>query len=306
MSQNTILRSPDFYPVFDDRTKGWEIVQVWFLLGMVAMYLLVCRFLKQFMQTRPALEIKGLMVAYNIAVTALSAYMFHEFFIATFWTDDFSWFCQPIHSVKNIDDRLIKVCWWYYASKFMEFFDTWFMLLRKKFNQVSFLHLYHHSSIALMTWYAVVFVPGGSTFFAPLLNCFVHTVMYFYYLLSAVGVNQKFLWWKKYITKLQLTQFTLILAHSILGLFIGCGFPRHYLLILFFYNVSMFWLFSDFYTKAYNQKKRQQQQSTTEGKVVNNQVMDNGSSVVDTPNRRSSPRLRTASTTPATQETTAN
>jgi len=68
----------------------------------------------------------------------------------------------------------------------------------------------------------------------------------------------------------------------------------------------MFWLFSDFYTKAYNQKKRQQQQSTTEGKVVNNQVMDNGSSVVDTPNRRSSPRLRTASTTPATQETTAN
>ncbi|XP_075254304.1 very long chain fatty acid elongase 2-like isoform X2 [Convolutriloba macropyga] len=300
MSQNTILRSPDLFPVFDDRTKGWEIVQVWFLLGMLAVYLLVCRFLKQFMQTRPAFEIKGLMVAYNIFVTALSAYMFHEFFRATFWTNDFSWFCQPLHSVKHIDDRLLSVCWWYYASKFVEFFDTWFMLLRKKFNQVSFLHLYHHSSIALMTWYAVVFVPGGSTFFAPLLNCFVHTVMYFYYLLSAIGVNQKYLWWKKYITKLQLTQFTLILAHSILGLFIGCGFPRHYLLILFFYNVSMFWLFSDFYTKSYNQKKKTQQGTTVEGKSVeSSQVIENGSSVVETPSKRSSPRLRASATAAA-------
>lgn len=296
MSRETILRAPDFYPVFDDRTKGWEIVQIWFLLGMLGVYLLVCRFLKQFMQSREAFEVKPFMIIYNILLTALSLYMFVEFFWATFWTNDFSWFCQPLTSVKHIDDRLISVCWWYYASKFVEFFDTWFMLLRKKFNQVSFLHVYHHSSIALMTWYAVVFVPGGSTFFAPLLNCFVHTVMYFYYFLSAIGVNQKYLWWKKYITKMQLTQFTLILAHSILGLFIGCGFPRHYLLILFFYNVSMFWLFSDFYTKSYTGGKNKTSTSSQQLQHQNNNKgdmkMHGAAAGNDGDLRRTSPRLR--------------
>lgn len=45
---------------------------------------------------------------------------------------------------------------------------------------------------------------GHSTFFG-LLNTFVHIVMYSYYLFSALGPQfQKYLWWKKYLTALQM------------------------------------------------------------------------------------------------------
>ena len=40
-----------------------------------------------------------------------------------------------------------------------------------------------------------------------MLNCFVHTIMYTYYLLSALGpALRPFLWWKKYLTMLQLVR----------------------------------------------------------------------------------------------------
>lgn len=49
------------------------------------------------------------------------------------------------------------------------------------------------------------FVPGGMGTFHALLNCVVHVIMYTYYGLSAMGPNyQKYLWWKKYLTTIQL------------------------------------------------------------------------------------------------------
>lgn len=52
--------------------------------------------------------------------------------------------------------------------------------------------------------YSLCQIGGHSTFFG-LLNTFVHIVMYSYYLFSALGERyQKFLWWKKYLTALQM------------------------------------------------------------------------------------------------------
>ena len=40
-----------------------------------------------------------------------------------------------------------------------------------------------------------------------MLNCFVHTIMYTYYMLSAFGEGvRKYLWWKKYVTVLQMVR----------------------------------------------------------------------------------------------------
>jgi hypothetical protein len=35
-------------------------------------------------------------------------------------------------------------CWWYFFSKFTEFFDTFFFVMRKRYDQVSTLHVIHH------------------------------------------------------------------------------------------------------------------------------------------------------------------
>jgi len=51
--------------------------------------------------------------------------------------------------------------------------------------------------------------------FMGFLNTFVHTVMYGYYLLAAMGPwIRPYLWWKKYLTKIQLIQFVAIFIHA--------------------------------------------------------------------------------------------
>ena len=57
--------------------------------------------------------------------------------------------------------QLASTCWWYYFSKFIDFFDTVFFILRKKTNQVTFLHVYHHVTMPTLWWIGVKWVPGG-------------------------------------------------------------------------------------------------------------------------------------------------
>lgn len=45
----------------------------------------------------------------------------------------------------------------FYLQKFFEFFDTWFFVLRKSSRQVSFLHLFHHSSITIVVGFILPF-----------------------------------------------------------------------------------------------------------------------------------------------------
>jgi hypothetical protein len=42
---------------------------------------------------------------------------------------------------------MASVCWLFYISKFVELLDTVFFIMRKKFNQVTFLHVFHHGSL---------------------------------------------------------------------------------------------------------------------------------------------------------------
>jgi hypothetical protein len=67
--------------------------------------------------------------------------------------------------------------------------------------------LFHHFSSLYNEILFYVVVGGHSTFFA-LLNTFVHIIMYFYYMVSAMGPKyQKYIWWKKYLTTFQMVTF---------------------------------------------------------------------------------------------------
>ena len=41
--------------------------------------------------------------------------------------------------------RMTKIAWLYYINKYIELLDTIFFVMRKKWNQVTFLHVYHHA-----------------------------------------------------------------------------------------------------------------------------------------------------------------
>jgi hypothetical protein len=58
-------------------------------------------------------------------------------------------------------------------------------------------------------------ISGGHGTFSNLVNNIVHIIMYFYYMLSAMGPQyQKYLWWKKHLTLLQLVSSLGIRASS--------------------------------------------------------------------------------------------
>jgi phosphatidylglycerophosphate synthase len=65
--------------------------------------------------------------------------------------------------------------------------------------------------LSFNTKYFTIQFPGGHGTFSGMINTFVHTIMYSYYLLAARGQRfQKYLWWKKYLTVLQMVGFILI------------------------------------------------------------------------------------------------
>lgn len=85
-----------------------------------------------------------------------------------------------------------------------------FFILRKKQNQVTFLHVYHHTITSICSWLYVKFLPGQQGAVIIFLNSLVHVIMYTYYLISALGPKyKKYLWWKKYMTWIQLVKSSL-------------------------------------------------------------------------------------------------
>ena len=53
-------------------------------------------------------------------------------------------------------------------------------------------------------WIGARYVAGGSSFLGAMFNCCVHVLMYSYYALSAIGGKiKKYLWWKQYLTAIQ-------------------------------------------------------------------------------------------------------
>ena len=77
--------------------------------------------------------------------------------------------------------------------------------------------------------------------------------MYSYYGLAALGPwIQPYLWWKKYITILQLYQFVLYGFYGFLIWIFGQNYPVFWLYLGLTQPPLFFWLFFDFYMKAYN------------------------------------------------------
>lgn len=111
----------------------------------------------------------------------------------------------PIHTV------YAKVAFMYFALKVSDLLDTVFFVLRKKNNQISFLHLYHHTMMALTSYYCVKNLVMGHLALMPIINMFVHAIMYSYYLVTCIRPTLKQnLWWKKYITQIQLVRYLIL------------------------------------------------------------------------------------------------
>jgi len=141
----------------------------------------------------------------------------------------------------------------HYLSKYIDLMDTVFIVLSKNTRQLSFLHVYHHASILIVWDYLVSSGVNDGTIGVPaMVNSFVHTVMYFHYLLQSLGYKNKY---KYLVTRIQLSQFVYCFFHSIAVLNWEYVMNKWYAIIQFVYQIQMLVLFGNFYRKNYNIKK---------------------------------------------------
>ncbi|XP_072857040.2 very long chain fatty acid elongase 4 isoform X1 [Pogona vitticeps] len=243
----------------DPRTDPWPLVYspVPVILIFI-LYLIIVAVGPRIMQQRKPVRLKGFLVIYNLSVVLLSVYMFYEFLMTSLLAN-YSYLCQPVdYSWSDLGMRqMAGVCWWFFFSKVIELLDTVFFILRKKNDQVTFLHVYHHGTMLFNWWAGVKYVPGGQAFFIGMVNSFVHIFVYLYYGLASLGPKvQSYLWWKRYLTLLQLFQFMAIAVHSSYNLFSECQFPDGFNLAVFIYILSLIVLFLNFYYRTYIRKKQ--------------------------------------------------
>ncbi|VVC25764.1 ELO family [Cinara cedri] len=244
----------------DPRTKDWLFMSSPLPTALIcATYVFTVKIAgPRLMANRKPMELRNVLIFYNLFQVIFSSWLFYECMMGGWW-NEYSLSCQPVdYSNKPSTVRMVSICWWYYFSKFTEFMDTIFFVLRKKDRHISTLHVIHHGVMPMSVWFGVKFTPGGHSTFFGLLNTFVHIIMYAYYLLAAFGPQvQKYLWWKKYLTTLQMIQFLAIMVHAFQLFFIDCDYPKAFVWFIGMHAVMFFFLFKEFYNEQYTKSPKQ-------------------------------------------------
>ncbi|XP_067670929.1 very long chain fatty acid elongase 5-like [Haliotis asinina] len=212
---------------------------------LFCIYLLMTSFSGYWQKWTKPLNLKPLLVLHNFICCVGSFYTFYGFTRGVYKSGF-------LYS-KEVTEELTFVFWVYYMTKIVELMDTVFMILRHRQRQISFLHVFHHSSMLLLSNFGYAYLPYPCIAVFQSLNSLVHVVLYFYYGLTAVVPNNP-PQWRKQLTQMQIIQFLIDFAISLYGVvyYEFCFFSL-------FYGLSMTVLFSNFYYHAYVRKPKQKQ-----------------------------------------------
>lgn len=222
-------------------------------------YLFIVNYAPNLMKSRKAFKLKFPLILYNLFIAMLNLWIACELCYCAYKLN-YRQLCQLVKptSTDIYQLRIANAVWWYFASKGFEFADTFFFILRKKDNQLTFLHKYHHSTMFLIWWTAARFVPGGSAIIPVIINSLVHVLMYSYYCLSAVGPSMsQYLWWKRYLTIVQLVQFCVGVSIGFYLIASNCQFTRWMQYVFSCYAFSFIILFGNFYSREYTNTKKE-------------------------------------------------
>jgi len=195
------------------------------------------------------ITIPGAGMIYNFTQLSLSSYMFIESIMLAHRN---GYTLTPGNAFSTTNPACAHLVWLFYMTKALDFFDTIQIVLGKRWRQLSFLHVYHHSSVFVVYWLNMRINYDGDIFLTITLNGFIHAIMYLYYFVS---LHTKDIWWKKYLTMMQLVQFTCMLTQSSYMMLMGCDqAPPRMTRMYWVYIVSMMVLFLNFFLQTYTKK----------------------------------------------------
>lgn len=224
------------------------------LLSVFAFYLwVVLKAGPKYMENRKAFNLNNVTRIYNFLQVAVCTFGVVKSSQVGL-TFRLAWECVPVPKASDeITKEMLKYynCYWFFMLfRIFEFLETLFFVLRKKQNQVSFLHLYHHCAVVALLWSFLKYSGGISEGFIGLLNSAVHCAMYSYYFLSSFGTLKRFTEKvKRLITTVQIIQLLVLLAHCLRAI-ISCGASKLYY-IQIINIVFLVFMFIKFYFKNY-------------------------------------------------------
>ncbi|GFO10777.1 elongation of very long chain fatty acids protein [Plakobranchus ocellatus] len=151
-----------FWTRRDVRMMDYFLIEPFYTnMGIAITYLLIVLLGPILMRPFKPFVLKWPLILYNFCMVAVSVYMLFEV-IYTAYISNYSMFCQPVDfSRQPLAIRMARLVWLYFFTRYVEFLDTVFFILRKKNNQMTFLHVYHHVTIAGTWWVTANVAPGG-------------------------------------------------------------------------------------------------------------------------------------------------
>jgi hypothetical protein len=248
----------EFWNEFGDkRVKRFKLFGngPYILLIILLTYLVLVKIVvPYFMKSREPLKIVSIIVLHNILLVLANGFYFtYELRSLNYGKELISFEIPSDEQFSPEIEHEMKIIHFYVITKIIDLFDTIFFALRKKSNQISFLHLYHHILILGLSWIAFWYrfnMKPNKLFI--LINSFIHTLMYSYYTLSTMGPKvHKYLWWKKYLTQLQLAQFVVLAIYGVMIKLLGIPYPN---ILYYFAQIQtpiFFYMFYNFYIKSY-------------------------------------------------------
>ncbi|NXS11882.1 ELOV5 protein, partial [Neodrepanis coruscans] len=235
----------------DPRVKGWLLLENYtptFIFS--ALYLLIVWLGPKYMRNKQPFSCRGILVVYNLGLTLLSLYMFYELLTGVL-EGGYNFFCQDTHSGGEADMKIIRVLWWYYFSKLIEFMDTFFFILRKNNHQITVLHVYHHATMLNIWWFVMNWVPCGHCKYWVMVGNIYNTafVLVFFWSNQTSLVHLArilcFIFLFSFISPQ--IQFILTIFQTSCGVVWPCAFPQGWLYFQISYMISLIILFTNFY-----------------------------------------------------------
>eukprot|EP01041_Mallomonas_annulata_P002021 gene2021-3930_t len=198
---------PEGWPV--GPTANWPLVQSEAAFSIAIAYLLFVIFGSAIMsRLNPIGGLYPLKFLYNISQVMLCSYMCIEAGVRAY-SENYT--LIPCNKFNHSNPPIAFILYIFYLSKILDFFDTFFIIAEKKWKQLSFLHVYHHTTIFLFYWLNVNVGYDGDVYLTIVLNGLIHTVMYTYYFVS---LHTKDIWWKSALTMSQMIQFGFMNAQA--------------------------------------------------------------------------------------------
>ena len=238
----------------DPRMDTWVTAKPLFLVSLISTYLYVVYIAgPEFMKHRKPYQLTWITRVYNVFQILASVGFAMKISYHFYFVMGSSFLCTPPDRRTDLLTlQFMDLTFYYWCVRVIDFLDTVIFVLRKKQRQITFLHVFHHVIVVAGSWCSAVYGLTNLVVFTLCLNAVVHAIMYSYYFLSTLGPEvQKYLWWKKHLTKVQIVQFCVMLVHLSVPVIKDCGYPG---VIVYFWQASIFAilaLFLNFYYRSY-------------------------------------------------------